>query len=516
MSDRANRLIFSCGLLAIVGVGTVARLWQIHESLWLDELHTSWVVSATFDEIAPRARIGNQSPVYFYLVRLSTLVLGENELALRLPSLLAGVALILAAGLVTWRWCGVMWAGWLAAILVALDGNMIFFSQEARPYALLQIVALLQLAAFWGLQRQYRVVLRLAVVVGWIGLFYLHYTAILLVAGQLLWWATMQFWQRGKGTYRPKQVLCDVGLTVIACAISWQHLADIATRRSMWEMFIAKQPPWAALHWFHWDVYLLSAVVLGLVLNAVAYCCRIKRWHRHGNETRSEIGLQAWFGVAPLIVLWWSAPVLIAWSLTASDLARVFFPRYLMGVAVAPMICAGLCVVICRGPWTRFVAVLSMIVLVLYSNGLVGQFLHDGRLITDRRQDWRGAVAWLNETRVDSAPVLVRSGLIEADRLQTESNQSQREYCVFPVTGLYSIRQPAVIYPLRTSHSGRLSRQAIQLLEQHQAGWFVINARPAMHDNLRRDLRASFPETRLEFRRAKTFGNIAVWEVRIE
>ena len=62
MSDRANRLIFSCGLLAIVSVGTAARLWQISESLWLDELHTSWVVSDTFDAIPRRAGIGNQCP----------------------------------------------------------------------------------------------------------------------------------------------------------------------------------------------------------------------------------------------------------------------------------------------------------------------------------------------------------------------------------------------------------------------------------------------------------------------
>ena len=90
MSDRASHLTFLCGLLVIAGVGTALRLWQINESLWLDELHTSWIVSDSLTEIAPRARIGNQSPVYFYVVRLSLLALGERELSLRLPSLLAG------------------------------------------------------------------------------------------------------------------------------------------------------------------------------------------------------------------------------------------------------------------------------------------------------------------------------------------------------------------------------------------------------------------------------------------
>ncbi|MAD79407.1 MAG: hypothetical protein CMJ50_00995 [Planctomycetaceae bacterium] len=516
MSDRANRLIFSCGLLAIVGVGTATRLWQISESLWLDELHTSWVVSDTFDAIAPRARIGNQSPVYFYVVRLSTVALGENELALRLPSLLAGVALIVAVGVVTWRWCGATSAGWLAAILVALDSNMIFFSQEARPYALVQIIALLQLAAFWSLQRQYRWGRRLAVAVGWIVLFHLHYTTILLLAGELLWWAAVQFWQRGKGTYRPAQLLCDVAVTVVACAITWRHLGEIAARRSMWEMFVSKQPPWVTIGWFHWDLYVLSAILLCVGLTTVAFFWhRRSFWHRNATESRIAIELPTWFAIIPLLVLWWCAPVVIAWSLTAGDLARVFFPRYLIGVAVAPMICTGLCVAICRGPRRRTVAVLAITAMAVVGNGLMGQFLRDGRLITDRREDWRGAIAWLNATREDTAPVLVRSGLIEADRLRAESDHPLREYCILPVTGLYQVRQPAVIYPLPTSHSGRLSSQAAGLLQQHHGGWLVINSRPAMHETLRRDLRGSFQGARLKFLREKTFGNVSVWQVRV-
>jgi 4-amino-4-deoxy-L-arabinose transferase-like glycosyltransferase len=516
MSDRANRLLFSCGLLVIVGVGSAARLWQIRESLWLDELHTSWVVSDTFEAITPRARMGNQGPGYFYIVRLSTLALGENELALRMPSLLAGIGLILVVGVITWRWCGVIWAGWLAAILVALDGNMIFFSQEARTYALVQLIALLQLAAFWKLQTQPRGELRLAVVVGWIVLFQLHYTTALLIAGELLWWAAVQWWQRGKGAYRPAQLLCDVGLTVAACAITWQHLAEIATRRSMWELFISKQPPWVALGWFHWDVYVLSTVLICPGLTAVAYFFQAKgRWQRGGDEPRTTIELQAWSGVVPLLVLWWSAPVVIAWSLTVSDLARVFFPRYLMGVAVAPMVCAGLGLTICRGPRTRTLAAVAITSLAVIANGLVGQFLDDGRLIADRQQDWRGAVEWLNEGRDVELPVFVRSGLIEADRLRTESNHSLEDLCILPVTGLYSIRKPAVIYPLTTSRSGRLSSQAIRLLEQHQGGWFVINMRPSMHATFRRDLHASFPGAQLQFLRERSFGNVTVWQLHV-
>jgi len=37
-----------------------------------------------------------------------------------------------------------------------------------------------------------------------------------------------------------------------------------------------------------------------------------------------------------------------------------------------------------------------------------------------------------------------------------------------------------------------------------------------MHESFRRDLRASLPGMQLQFLREKTFGNVAVWQVRVE
>src|SRR5689334_1322536 len=80
-------------LAAITVLAAVLRLWQINESLWVDELHTSWCLQAGFENVAPRAAEGNQSPLYFWLLWGVTRVLGESEFTLRLPSLLAGIAL---------------------------------------------------------------------------------------------------------------------------------------------------------------------------------------------------------------------------------------------------------------------------------------------------------------------------------------------------------------------------------------------------------------------------------------
>jgi hypothetical protein len=50
--------------LAALGLGLLGA----DESLWVDELHTSWVISDNPDQVAARAAAGNQSPWYFILV----------------------------------------------------------------------------------------------------------------------------------------------------------------------------------------------------------------------------------------------------------------------------------------------------------------------------------------------------------------------------------------------------------------------------------------------------------------
>ena len=146
-------------LAGITALAGVLRLWQIHESLWVDELHTSWCVQGGFWQVSERAMAGNQSPLYFYLVWGVTRLLGESEFTLRLPSLLAGIALPGMTWLLVrqvWQdgdnqslereheqasWSARDWSALLAALLVAVDHASIFYSTEARPYACLKLLA---------------------------------------------------------------------------------------------------------------------------------------------------------------------------------------------------------------------------------------------------------------------------------------------------------------------------------------------------------------------------------------
>ncbi len=149
-----RRLGRTCLLAAVAGLAFWLRIVQVGESLWLDELHTAWVVADGTQQLVPRAAVGNQSPVYFALVWPLTKLAGTSEFWLRLPSVLAGVALVVGVYLAMIRWTACWSAGLLAAVLVAVDRNCVFYGQEARAYALVQLVGLLHVVLFVGVLRR--------------------------------------------------------------------------------------------------------------------------------------------------------------------------------------------------------------------------------------------------------------------------------------------------------------------------------------------------------------------------
>src|SRR5205807_8031978 len=130
-------------VLTATGVGLALRVVHVHESLWLDELETTWIVADGWASIPARALQWNCPPAYYYLVWASLKGLGANEVAARLTSLLAGVLLIPVAYVVARRVCQSTAAGLLAAVLVATDGLCIHYAASARVYSWIQLVSVI-------------------------------------------------------------------------------------------------------------------------------------------------------------------------------------------------------------------------------------------------------------------------------------------------------------------------------------------------------------------------------------
>lgn len=122
--------------LLAAGCFVVLQLWlgMISTSFWLDESGTWWIVKDGPAEAIRRAfSWSGQSPLYYLIAWLSSRAFGLNEIALRIPSVLAMCGAICFVYRIGQRLLDRSGAA-LAAFLFVCAAS--FYAIDARPYAL--------------------------------------------------------------------------------------------------------------------------------------------------------------------------------------------------------------------------------------------------------------------------------------------------------------------------------------------------------------------------------------------
>lgn len=134
--------------VAILLLATAVRLHLLGaQSLWNDEGSAYVQATRTFTDIAENAARDIHPPGYYWMLAVWRTLTGSSEFALRALSAFAGiitVALTFALGRRLYH----PGAGAVAALIVTLNTFSIYYSQEARMYALL---ALWSAASMWAL-----------------------------------------------------------------------------------------------------------------------------------------------------------------------------------------------------------------------------------------------------------------------------------------------------------------------------------------------------------------------------
>ncbi len=213
-------------VLRFVGIG--------HQSFWYDEAFTVVLVHHSPSEmlgLLPRTEL--TPPLYYLLAWPWARVFGYGEAGLRSLSALAGVAMVPAiygagAKLISRR------AGLTAATLACCNPLLVWYSQEARSYALLMLLATLSLLAF-AHARLPQPTLR------WLGAWALaasltlatHYYGVLAVVPEAVW----LLWVHR----RDRRVLRAVGAVVAAVAAVGLALLPLALSQRPQASWIA---PW--------------------------------------------------------------------------------------------------------------------------------------------------------------------------------------------------------------------------------------------------------------------------------
>ena len=121
----------------ILLLGLILRLISLNQSLWLDEAINTLAVQKyqLFDLITQYARADFHPPGWFIILKLWTKLFGYFEIAVRMPSVIFGVLNIWVVYLIGKKLVSKE-LGLLTALLICLNPLHIYYSQEARMYAM--------------------------------------------------------------------------------------------------------------------------------------------------------------------------------------------------------------------------------------------------------------------------------------------------------------------------------------------------------------------------------------------
>jgi hypothetical protein len=386
-------------VLVITAVGFLVRLPSFGDSLFGDEVGAYWIVTGHGLGTVLHLLRGHSPelnpPLWFILAWVSEKLFGASAQSLKLVSLLAGTATI-PLTYVLGRWTASVRAGLVASALAALSPFLIYYSSEARPYALLVLLCLLSSLALLRALRTGRVAWWGAYAVFSCAAAYTHYTAVFLLAAQCVWALVTQ----------PTRRLAIVAANVAAAVAYLPWLPQlIRTSRSPGTKLYQTLEPFGvhALrtdleHWALGHPYLplatlpgTAAVVLVLGGVVVALAGAAFAWQRRG---RPAIRLSA--RAALVLVLAGAAPVGIGVYSALHE--SVWSARNLISSWPGFAVAVGALLMLAGRRW-RWAA--AALVLVGYGVGAV-----DMTEAANQRPDYQSAAAYIDRLDRGSAPVV--------------------------------------------------------------------------------------------------------------
>lgn len=431
-------------LFSICIIGAFIRFQDITHSLNVDEITTAWVVKDNLIDIFTRCWINNLSPLYYTIVYIFTSWFGLSESALRIPTIIAGVLSIPLIYIITLKLTNLQQFSLFAAFLSAFDRQLISFSQEVRPYALVIFFSLLCICFFLAyLQRNNKRLYAciLGFLTGTAILF--HYTSAVLCLILVLVAGIYFIFKKQINRDRIIELLLFTSVLLIMLIPFFSHLKylfdirDILTSyyrsysAQLNQFFTIMFPP---IKWY---------ILLPFLLSFVFEC-----WKRMENFTRIKInkGLNFY-----LLVLWYLIPLAFYLLLATLNIAHMVIPRYLALIIPVPIICSMAIVASYRSKWSKFIYIAIVIYMTNVQNqdSVIRNFTwksYDkhwewGFYRAKSAYDWKEAVKTVNNLDNIPSKIYVMVYLIEYQMLNSNSQYDNllKDYLLSAVNSIYKL-----------------------------------------------------------------------------
>lgn len=172
------------GALGIFCALTISMITA--SSIWFDEAFSAYIVRFDFFQIASYTAADVHPPLYYWLLKLWTMLFGTSEVAFRSLSIVLG-AVALALLFVLAKKMFSRRSAYIAVLLFALSPMLIRYGVEARMYMLVTVIVILATLALFMAQRSHSRVwwITYGVLVA-LGM-YTHYFSAVVWLGQAIW-----------------------------------------------------------------------------------------------------------------------------------------------------------------------------------------------------------------------------------------------------------------------------------------------------------------------------------------
>lgn len=484
-TSSLGRSIVLVVAICLLLLGGVFRATAVGDHLWLDEQHTAWVAKGDLTDVARRAAAGNQTPLYFYAVWAALKVGGVSAPALRLPGLVCGMALMTIVPILVYRRTSSTAALLLVAAFFAFDYDCVFYTSEARPYVMVQLLGGVQAIVFFdwvsamfnlGVASSLKRSLATAVLAALI--FYTHPTGMLLMSAELIFVCAVCVW-RQSFPWRPLiatasfcGVLVSPGIALIG--FLWQRRENWTAVSDVDNVFMS----------------LIYAVALMMLLPLAMLL--IDRWKDRTRPPSRGRPERPWLELA-FVACWAIVPKLMIVVLDAVGWVSLAIDRYAIVGAIAFPLFAALAISSVRNDALKWSVALA-IVGAIACTSQVPQQLQSGGF---RHENWHQVVAIINRED-ESLPVFLVANLIEDRWAQTDQTDGFQQYLKFPLRGIPEVISPKRIVA-RPSQGEIFSPDNIRALVEHDGGLVVIREAEVYRDAIRLEITAalqSHPQTK--------------------
>ncbi|MFA7403983.1 MAG: glycosyltransferase family 39 protein [Pelobacteraceae bacterium] len=411
--------------LLFIYLVVVFRLWimPLGSSLWLDETVTYWnVMYGPLKSLARSTEIAGQFHLYMLIESMSVKLFGLNEIALRLPSVVASCLSSCLIYRLAKRFSSGE-TGMFAAIMFVCMPEICLESSNARPYALTILCSLCAISQLIKLHDSFRWRYVVGYVMAATLMVYMHH-----ISAPFLFVFVMYSLIFTNGSLDHLRIYI-IHISVFVLLIPLVYLV-VFTGKNTSILSFAGTP----------GIYtLIRTIVTDLVL--VILLCYYASKISLKNEVK---GLLPFYNkqIDAFLCLWFICPVLLFYAISLATDYKLFYPRYMILAYPALVLLLAAILQKNRLVLSRYA---TLIIVCAFSIITIGG---KERYPSLHNEDWRGALSAAKGIAVTSnIPILFNSGYLVTFQQEWKS-QTSDDWELSPLSA-YQVKTRVIPLPLR-------------------------------------------------------------------